>query len=225
MIKAVLFDFWGTLVNHGNAPELVRFNQALQMDHRALFASKMDEVMQKPYSKEQALQHLREGIPLQEKEVQQIESFFSTRDVSLYPDVMDALKELKKMKVKMGLVSNTQSIGIKKELKDLGLEKYFSGYGLSFEVGVLKPDSRLFLHALKQLKVKPAEALMVGDSLGTDILGGKAAGLQTCLIDRLGRQAKVKECDFVVRKMTEIPAIVKKEKAKPTRKGVKGNGE
>lgn len=218
-IRAVLFDFWGTLVNHQSAPELVRFQNALQADHRVLFAQKMDEVMQQPYSKDQAMRHLREGIPLQEGEVHQIEKFFSTTDVQLYPDVLEALSELKKAKIKMGLVSNTQSLGIKKELAQLGLEKYFSGYGLSFEVGVLKPDSRLFLHALKELKVKPAEALMVGDSLGTDILGGKAAGLQTCLIDRLGKQAKTKECDFLIKKMTELPLIVKKENEKKAAKG------
>lgn len=45
-----------------------------------------------------------------------------------------------------------------------------------------KPEPHLFQEALKRLGVPAAETVMVGDRLGTDILGGQRAGLQTALV-------------------------------------------
>ncbi len=45
-----------------------------------------------------------------------------------------------------------------------------------------KPSQDFFLHICRQLAVKPAQALMVGDDIESDIAGAQQAGLQTALV-------------------------------------------
>jgi 4-nitrophenyl phosphatase len=45
-----------------------------------------------------------------------------------------------------------------------------------------KPEAHLFLEAARRVRVDPAEALVVGDRLETDILGGQRAGMPTALL-------------------------------------------
>lgn len=57
---------------------------------------------------------------------------------------------------------------------------------ISEEVGVAKPDPRIFAHALGQLRLHdPSRVLMVGDKLDTDVLGGRNAGMRTCWFNPL----------------------------------------
>ena len=67
-------------------------------------------------------------------------------------------------------------------LKEYGVDRYFSAWGISEEVGSSKPDRRLFDHVLAQAGCRPAEALMVGDRLDNDILPAQKLGLHTALI-------------------------------------------
>ncbi len=49
---------------------------------------------------------------------------------------------------------------------------------ISEEVGIMKPDPALFTHATKAVDVKPEHILYVGDSLHSDVEGGRNAGWQ-----------------------------------------------
>ena len=61
------------------------------------------------------------------------------------------------------------------------LRKHLSAFIISGELGVQKPDPRMLYAALEALGgVDPSRALMVGDSLTSDIQGGVNAGLDTC---------------------------------------------
>ena len=65
---------------------------------------------------------------------------------------------------------------------------------VSEEIGVDKPDPAAFAHVLKTLKIdRPADALFVGDDPVRDMQGARAAGLQTCWVSR-GRTWTL--CDF-----------------------------
>ena len=55
---------------------------------------------------------------------------------------------------------------------------------MSWKTGHLKTDKELFDGVLKKLKVKKADALMVGDSMPTDMEGAKNAGIKSVLVDR-----------------------------------------
>lgn len=66
-----------------------------------------------------------------------------------------------------------------KKLKNSGISHYFSTVTTSEEVGVKKPNSKVFLTALKKANSLPEESVMIGDSLEADILGANNIGMQT----------------------------------------------
>jgi putative hydrolase of the HAD superfamily len=59
--------------------------------------------------------------------------------------------------------------------------------------GYVKPHPTIFLAALQQLGVEPAEAVMVGDSLEEDVEGARALGLRAILMDRQDRHPEIEE--------------------------------
>jgi putative hydrolase of the HAD superfamily len=64
-----------------------------------------------------------------------------------------------------------------KKLRSSGLEKYFSHVVLSEEAKALKPDKRIFEHALKLNNASAEETIMIGDSYDADIVGAQNAGI------------------------------------------------
>ena len=93
---------------------------------------------------------------------------------------VDLLGHLDASGVRLGLVSNI-AIDIRPRLDALGMLRHFDTVVLSYEVGLVKPDVRIFEHVLATLDVSPSECLMVGDSPSAD--GGAAqAGISTMII-------------------------------------------
>jgi len=64
-----------------------------------------------------------------------------------------------------------------------GLTPLINGVVLSYEVGLVKPDIRIFQAALDAIACPANEALMVGDS-GRDDSGGTALGIRTLILPR-----------------------------------------
>jgi HAD superfamily hydrolase (TIGR01450 family) len=71
-------------------------------------------------------------------------------------------------------------------------------------VVVGKPHSPIFEMALERLGCRPADAAMVGDSLTTDIAGGRAAGMVTVWVDPEGERREPDPADLVVRNLAEL---------------------
>ncbi len=87
---------------------------------------------------------------------------------------------------KTALISNGSSSMQRAKLRAAGLADVFSRPLISQEVGICKPDERLFRRALTQAGVEPEEALMVGDDPRRDIDPAAKIGITTCWIS-LGR--------------------------------------
>ena len=54
---------------------------------------------------------------------------------------------------------------------------------MSYEVGVKKPDRRIYLKALQRLKLRPEECVFVSDAI-SDLEGAREVGLKTILINQ-----------------------------------------
>lgn len=93
---------------------------------------------------------------------------------------VDLLGHLHASGVRLGLVSNI-AIDIRPRLDALGLLRHFDTVVMSYQVGFVKPDVRIFEHVLANLDVSPTECLMVGDSISADG-GATQAGISTMLI-------------------------------------------
>ena len=104
---------------------------------------------------------------------------------STYPDVVPVLGKLRDAGYRLGLISNFDR-RLRKILADLQLEAFFEHLIISSEVGVDKPDPRIFRHALARFGVAASAAVHVGDDPHKD-WGAEAAGLRVFRLERPGR--------------------------------------
>ncbi|MGL4269363.1 MAG: pyrimidine 5'-nucleotidase [Plesiomonas sp.] len=90
-----------------------------------------------------------------------------------------------KGRVNLGIITNGFTELQQVRLENTGLQDHFDILVVSEEVGVAKPDRKIFEHALT-LMGDPVrdKVLMVGDNPDSDILGGFNAGLHTCWLNR-----------------------------------------
>lgn len=87
-------------------------------------------------------------------------------------------------KVKLGIITNGFSELQKIRLERTGLDPYFDVLVISEQVGVAKPDRKIFDHALSLMGNPERErVLMVGDNPDSDIRGGLNAGFHVCWLN------------------------------------------
>lgn len=96
-----------------------------------------------------------------------------------YPDAKGVLRALHAAGIRIGVVSDIH-VDLREHGAEFGFDSFIDAWALSFELGVQKPDLRIFESALAELGCQPEQALMVGDQASRD---GAAAELGlTCLI-------------------------------------------
>ena len=132
--------------------------------------------------------------------------YFRSRDGAraIFPDVRPAL-ELLARRYRLGLLSNSNSYA-----SDLGIDDL-----VSFEVfsqdnlGIEKPDPRLFKVALREAGCEPSELLHVGDSLENDVAGAKAVGSKAVWINRgFDEWDGSAEPDVEIRSLLELDRVL-----------------
>ncbi len=102
-----------------------------------------------------------------------------------YPDAVPALAGLRARGLRLALVSNWDT-RVRRILEETGLTPWFDAIVISSEVGVRKPDPRIFHRALELVGVAPGEAIHAGDSRGDDLEGARAAGVRGVFVARDG---------------------------------------
>ena len=137
--------------------------------------------------------------------------------VEVYPrmnapvDGAVATVEALSSKYQLGIVSNGLPDVQYCKLETLGLRQWFDCIVLSEELGIRKPDPRIFWHAIGLLGRKPEACLYVGDSYTADVVGGQKAGMQVCWFNPAGlRPAQVDvESGYEIRALAEVLEILK----------------
>lgn len=98
--------------------------------------------------------------------------------ITPFPGVVETLTKLKEKNISTSLCTDMLADKQFRKMKVLGLDSLMTHMVSSEEVGIEKPDKRMFLRALDKLGVAPAEALMVGDNLKKDIMGAQSIGIR-----------------------------------------------
>lgn len=83
----------------------------------------------------------------------------------------------------------------------------FDGVFISEKIGSAKPEKAFFDHVLRETGCSAAECLVIGDSPTSDIAGGKAAGIDTCLFAR-GKTAAGCEPTYTVNTPEELASLL-----------------
>ena len=103
-----------------------------------------------------------------------------------FDDVVPAFERLRARGVRIGIVSNWDSRLARSSRRSRAGSPPRHVVICSAEVGLHKPDPRIFELACRRLGVEPAEAAHVGDHYYADVLGAQVAGLRPVLLDRQG---------------------------------------
>lgn len=96
-------------------------------------------------------------------------------------------------------------------LKLAGIGRYMTDSFVSEEIGWQKPQKEFFDVCFSRLsgKVMPRDVLLVGDSLTSDILGAKNAGIDSCWFNPSGvRNETGIQPDYEIRSLPELPALL-----------------
>jgi len=105
------------------------------------------------------------------------------------PWVAETLEVLKRLGIRMSVISNSDG-RVRQQLEACGIAPYLEAVFDSGIVGIEKPDPGLFVHALNELGLAPADAVYVGDMFYFDVLGANRAGVGAVHLDPLGCYAE-----------------------------------
>ncbi len=120
--------------------------------------------------------------------------------------------------IKLGIITDGIPVKQFEKILRLRIEKYFDEIIISDEIGIRKPNPKLFSYALDKVKAKPEETLMVGDRVDKDIEPAKAIKIHTALIHRKTKYdiesetlSKIKP-EFEIQSLAELTPILEKLK-------------
>jgi putative hydrolase of the HAD superfamily len=132
-----------------------------------------------------------------------------------FDEVYRVLDVLKARGYKLGIISNARdAANVDRLIDNAQLRPWFDPIVISANVGVRKPNPRIFQVALDAWRLRPEEVVMVGDMLGADILGAHNAGLRgiwaTMQAERGANEAQAETIkpDGVIRNLSELPGLL-----------------
>jgi HAD superfamily hydrolase (TIGR01549 family) len=132
-------------------------------------------------------------------------------------DALPALTELLQRGFRLGLISNAGDDADVQALVDkVQLRPFFELILTSASLGIRKPNPRIFQIAIQRLGADPDLTVMVGDTLGADILGARNAGIRSIWITRRAdtpanrAHADTITPDAAARTLEEVPDLAER---------------
>lgn len=212
-MRAVLFDLGHTLIDYYHewkGPEAVAVDRVYNIVEEACCVSpdkkefvaglshmleearerKLNEMVEVPLHETLGTCFRRSGCDSDgDLIVDSMNSFYQTllETRALIPGTVEMLERVKERGLLVGLVSDV-AWGLPSEypLRDLRhfrLDGYFDDMVFSTDVGLRKPNPKIFKIALYNLGVKPSESVFIGNSLQADVKGAKGVGMLAILKD------------------------------------------
>ena len=213
MIKAVLFDFDGTL-----ADTLPFYIKAYDAALRSVgFVLDGKEIAQKCFGKSEFV--ICKGLGIPEKTETFAQVYFSAvknlfKHAPLFDDTIEVLNFLKDRDIKIIVITFAYRWYIDQMMSQYKLDAYFDFIISTDDVTSPKPHPEAVLKAIEKLQITLKETLVVGDSK-SDILMGKAAGSKTVLFTRKEYdlfysfdELKKTNPDFIVTNLSQIKKLV-----------------
>lgn len=223
MIKAIIFDYGGTLAESKTPWDIV--------SEKAVERLSINDIDVKAIDFQNAVMDTvewRRTIHMEGKEVDSHEFFNhalgilghstgrdTTDELEMYvyessetewlADLETLLSSLSE-NYKLALLSNAWLEAPRQILRDKGYGRWFDVMVCSYDIGIPKPDPRIFQHTLSLLDVEASEAVMIGDSIKADIKGAINAGLKAVWVDNEG---KGEWKGRTVRTISELPDLIR----------------
>lgn len=172
MIKGVIFDWNGTLSDDIPKVFAVAMKTSARLGGKQLSYSEYRKKVRNPY----LLFYRDLGCAASKAEINRLYWRYLKQDrtpVSLFPDATQVLKLLDGQGIKVGIISSHPTFAIKAEAKSYGISRY-----IDFMRGDIHIKGYHIIAFLKRFRIKPREAIFVGDMVN-DIEEGKKCGVIT----------------------------------------------
>lgn len=236
MPSAVTFDCWNTLMYEGDwelahALRVTRLREAAQEAGRpvapeeatrafdAAWGRHMEDWRAGEASGAREVAHwalgelgLRDPHPALEHLVTSFEEASHTGGVRALAGARETLEALAEAGIPCALVCDTGLTPgrvVRRHLDRLGLLAGLAEQAFSDEVGLPKPDPKIFRAALEPLGVRPEHALHVGDLRRTDVAGARSLAMRSVRIRaRHDDPTPLPEADFVVSSHADLRALL-----------------
>jgi putative hydrolase of the HAD superfamily len=238
-VRAVLFDFGHTLVDFHRTEEALReayeqirarieavaymeVHELLDLIERV--AGGVDRQVQASYA-ERRMEELdiaelfrrslaEVGFALPDDVLEHIivldHSAYSN-SMTVDDETLDVLRGLRARGLHLGIVSNVtlRADLMRQDLERLGIAPLMDASVFSSEVGVRKPDARIFQAALERIGAAAADTVFVGDRLLDDVSGARAVGMRTVLTHRFRQEDDPEiRADARIQSLAELPGVV-----------------
>ena len=225
MIRYVLFDVDDTLLDFGKAEAA-----AIRKTFERIGIPVTDELIRR-YSEINAQQWSRfeKGEITREKLLtERFDILFSELGINVpsemaqasyeyllgighyFVDGAEELLEALKDKYELYIVSNGNASVQDRRLKSAGIIPYFKDIFISERVGFNKPSAEFFDACFEHIPgFEKDKAVIVGDRLSSDILGGINAGVKTCWFNPRGDAPDPDiPADYEIKRLSELPALL-----------------
>tara|TARA_B100000809_G_scaffold150016_1_gene147539 strand:- start:3746 stop:4429 length:684 start_codon:yes stop_codon:yes gene_type:complete len=191
MIKAIIFDLDNTLLDFVKMKQfsvkaaITAMNEAgLEVDEKKAYEDIFDLYMERGWENQQVFDdYLNQTVGEVSNKILAagIVSYRRAREATLlvYPNVNKTLIQLIKMGINLAVVSDAPSREAWMRLYYLNLHHVFDPVLTFDDTGVRKPSPKPFQMALDYLKIKPNEAIMIGDWPERDVVGAREIGMKT----------------------------------------------
>jgi putative hydrolase of the HAD superfamily len=142
------------------------------------------------------------------------------QELKPFPDVKPLLRALRAAGIRTGIVTHGLTTKQAEKLVRLGLLDFFDPEAIfiSDQVGISKPNPKLYALALRELGLSAAEVMYVGDNLANDIAPPNSLGMLTTWARRAARAGQDPDeitPDHVVEDFRELAAILREQHGVP----------
>lgn len=199
-IKVIAFDVFGTLVQIGTRRSPYRkLMRWLKETGRKPLSSDSDIIMSINGDFEYIAANFGKKIPQELLDEMNTDLEFELKNIELYEDSIETINKLKQAGYKVVVCSNT---ALPYGKKVSSLLPACDAYAWSYEVGVCKPDPRIYQHFIEELDCKATQVLFIGDTPHADVEGPQAIGISTRLIKRDNGQSLME----ILAELLELPS-------------------
>lgn len=222
MIRAILFDVYGTLISTGNgsiqaAEKIIRLNGREDISphdfygqwkklHRA-HIDKLENFVPERIIFEQDLYDLYQQYGFQRDSSADIHFMLDTLGRRhAFPETKEVLERLS-LDYLLAIGSTTDTEPLLQDItrNALPVTKIFTSESME----VYKPQADFYLQILKALHLRAEEALFVGDSLLDDVWGPQQVGMKTCWVNRKKSEKGPYTADYEIHCLTQLLEICK----------------
>ncbi|MBI4243459.1 MAG: TIGR02253 family HAD-type hydrolase [Planctomycetes bacterium] len=227
VLKAIFFDLDDTLFSTREFAKLARTNalsnmrkHGLKPDHNELYSQLLEVINEFSVNYDKHFDKLLLRLPKNSYSgvnpailiAAAIVSYHDTKFKHLIPykDALDFLKRIKRTKLIKGIITAGLAIKQAEKLLRLDLYNYFDKHAIFItdQIGISKPNPKLFTHVCSSLKLKPHECMYIGNSVKNDIIPSKTAGFYTVLLNRDKTESDIIP-HFTISRFSELTKIIR----------------